>query len=333
MSRTLGTNRAFYILLALSLLPLFLVFKMFTKITPLAVSHVLYDCKQAIEGLAIILPHSFPSLFILVLSLVVSIGILWLAYQYYKTRAFLNSFLKSEITTPKKIKHLILQLGIEGKVIIVRDNVFSSFCFGLFFPKICLSLKLVNILTRGELKAVLIHENYHLKNRDPLKILLSQVAASTFFFVPTLKDFQNYYTLSKELSADQLVVKSRLLKDLKSALSKVLNNSNPNINGIAAFADESALEQRVAALTTPHYRPGVKISFLKLAISAVYLLIAFGALDLPIHAMENGDGTHSYYVMSPEDMQKASCLLENTTAEFPFSSQEFFSPLNYSLKQ
>lgn len=333
MSRTLGTNRAFYILLAVSLLLLFLVIRLFTKITPLASGHILYDCKEALEGLAITLPHSFPSLFILVLSGVVLIGILLLGYQYYKTRAFLNSILRGKTTTPKKIKDLISELGIKGKVIIVKDSAHSSFCYGLIFPKICLSLKLVNTLTRGELKAVLIHESYHLKNSDPLKILLSRVAVSTFFFVPILKDFYNYYSLSKELSADKLVVKSKSLTDLKSALSKALNNLIPNVNGVAAFAGADSLEQRVTALAAPHYKPGVKISFIKMAISIIVLSVAFGTLGLPIHAMENPDGTHSYYIMSQEDMQIASCLSENTTAEFPFSSEESFSPLNYSPKQ
>lgn len=333
MSRTLGTNRAFYILLTVSLLLLFLILRLFTKITPLAVSHVLYDCKEAMEGLAITLPHTFPSLFILVLSFVVLVGVLLLVYQYYKTRTFLNNILRHKITTPKKIKYLISELKIEDKVVVAYDNSFSSFCYGLFFPKICLSLRLVNSLTRGELKAVLIHESYHLKNRDPLKILLSKVAVSTFFFAPTLKDFHNYFTLSKELSADQLVIKSKYLKDLKSALSKVLNNLTPNINGVAAFTGEEAIEQRVAALTEPYYKLSVNISFLKIVISLIAPLIAFGTLDLPIHAMENTDGTHSYYIMSQEDMQTASCSAKNINVEFPFSPQESFSPLTYSSKE
>lgn len=330
MSRTLGTNKAFYLLLAVSSLLLFLVFKLFNKITLLTVGHVLYDCKEAMEGLAITLPHSFPSLFILVLFFIVSIGVLLLISQYFKTRKFLNGILKDKVTTPKKIRNLILELSIDDRVIVTTGNTFSSFCYGLIFPKICLSSKLVNALTPGELKAVLIHESYHLKNRDPLKILLSKVAVSTFFFVPILRDFHNHYTLSKELSADQLVVKLRLVKNLKSALSKVLNNLSPNINGVAAFASEGVLEQRVVALTTPAFKPNVQLSIIKMAISVIVLLVIFGTLDLPIHAMENADGSHSYYVMSLEDSRMASCVTETTTSEYPFSSQQLFSPLNYS---
>ncbi len=330
MSRTLGTNRAFYILLAVSSLLLFLVMRLFTKITPLAVSHILYNCKEALEGLAITLPHSFPSLSILVLSFVISVGILLLTYQYYKTRVFLNNILRKKTNIPKRIRDLISGLGVEGKVVIVKDNIFFSFCYGLIFPRICLSSTLVNTLTDGELRAVLVHESYHLKNRDPLKILLSKVAVSTFFFVPILKDFHNYYTLSKELSADKLVIKSKSLKELKSALLKALNNLAPNINGVAAFAGGDTLEQRVAALTVPHYRPGVKISLFKMIISGILLLIAFGSLDLPIHAMENEDGSHSYYVMSLDDSRMTSCVKETLTTEYPFSSQQLFSPINYS---
>ena len=82
------------------------------------------------------------------------------------------------------------------------------------------------------------------------------------------------------------------------------------------------------------------ISFLKIAISVAVLLVIFGTLDIPIHAMENADGSHSYYVMSLEDSRMDSCVTETTTSEHPFSSQQLllrseskvslFSPLNYS---
>lgn len=327
MSRTLGTNRAFYILLAVSLLLLFLILGLFTKMTPLAVSHVLYDCKEAMEGLAAItLPHSFQSLLTLVLFFVIFAGILLLVYQYFKTRTFLDSILRGKIAAPGKVRDLILELGFDGQVCVTRNNTFPSFCYGLISPKICLSLNLVKTLTRGELKAVLIHESYHLKNKDPLKILLSRAAVAAFFFVPILKDFLNYYALSKELSADQLVVKSDSLKDLKTALTKSLGGLTvPNLSSIASFAGDNTLEQRVNALTIPDFKTGINISFVKLLVSALTLTLAFGILNLPLHAMENGNGTHSYYIMSQENMQMASCFTEN-------SSEELSSPLNYSSK-
>ncbi len=65
-----------------------------------------------------------------------------------------------------------------------------------------ISSNLIKSLSEGELKVVLLHESYHLKHRDPLKIILSQVATTMFFFVPILKDIHSHYALSKEISAD-----------------------------------------------------------------------------------------------------------------------------------
>ena len=102
--------------------------------------------------------------------------------------------LKNKVITPQKVNKIAKELGLVDKIDVVKTKSFSSFCYGFVKPRICLSLKLAKALNGRELKAVFIHETYHLKNRDPLKILLSQAATSMFFFVPTLRDIHNYYT-------------------------------------------------------------------------------------------------------------------------------------------
>lgn len=325
-----SANKAFYILFAISVLLFFLLLSLLTKALPLTLSHVLYSCKEAIAGIAFPLPHSFPSGFVFTLFFIVSGGFLLLTYQVYKTKVFIKKVLKNEqsfssnkVPMPKKVKDITSELGITSKVDIVKDNAYSSFCYGLVSPRICLGLKLVKSLTKGELKAVLIHENYHLKNRDPLKVLLSQVAVSMFFFVPILKDFHKYFILSKELAADQLVIKAKLIQDLKKALAKSLGSLTPNLSGIATFANESNLEQRINALTVPNFKTVIHISLLKAFISTLVLIPAFAILNLPVYAMEDKDGSHSYFIMSAGKMAGASCF-KDTSKEFP--------PLNYSPK-
>lgn len=330
MNYTINANKTFYILFAVSILLLFLLFSLLTKTIPLTISHSLYYCKGVIAGLGLSLPHSFPSLFILGLLLVLLSGLILLVYQVYKTKNFVNNLLKSKINTPKKVEDIALKLGIAGKVVAVKDNSFSSFCYGLIFPEICLSLKLVNSLTNRELKAVLLHESYHFKNRDPLKVLLSQIIVSMFFFVPILRDFHKYYTLSKEINADQLVINNKFIDELKSALTKTLANLTPGLNGIASFASANDLEDRVNALTNPYFKTGIKLSILRILISILVFISAFGLLNLPISAMDNGDGTHSYYVLPLEDEDLVACTKEESSLEFPFSSQSSFTSFNYS---
>lgn len=315
-----SANKAFYILFAVSGLLFLLLLSLLTKIVPLTLSHALYNCKEAIAGISFSLPHSFPPVFVFMLLAIVLAGFLLLTYQVYKTKVFVSRILKNEVPIPKKARDIISELDITRQVDIVKDNTYSCFCYGLISPRICLSLKLVNSLTKGELKAVLIHENYHLKNRDPLKVLLSQVAVSMFFFVPVLKDFHKYFILSKELAADQLVIKAKLMQDLKTALAKSLGSLTPSLSGIATFANESNLEQRINALTIPNFKTGINISLLKIIISVLVFTSAFATLSLPVYAMGDKEGGHSYFIMSAGEMAGASCFSENT------------SKLNYSPK-
>lgn len=326
----MGANPAFNILFGVTFLLSFLFLSLIFKIAPLTVSHVLYKCSEAMSGISISLPHSFPSIFILALLLIVLVDLFLLALQIYKTRVFIARILKRKAPVPKGVKNVALELGLCKQVDIVSENEYFSFCYGLIFPRICLSLKLVNSLTLGELKAVLIHESYHLKNRDPLKILLSQVTVSMFFFTPALRDFHNHFKLSKELAADQLVVQTELVKELRTALAKSIGNITPTLNTFATFASDSNLEQRVNALTLSNFSNDINISIFRMVISILILGAAFGVLSLPVHAMENGDGTHSYFIMSPADTQMVSCIKESVSTEFPFSTEGAYSSINYS---
>ncbi len=63
-----------------------------------------------------------------------------------------------------------------------------SFTFGLFFPKVVFSTGLASALSSAELDAVLTHERYHVRNFDPLKVLLARALGRAFFWLPLLRD-------------------------------------------------------------------------------------------------------------------------------------------------
>ncbi len=322
-----SANKSFYLLITVSLLIFLLIVSLLSKITPLTISHALYRCSEAIQGISISLPHAFPQLFVLLLFLIIGIGLLLLALQIYKTRMFVNKIIKNRIGTPNAVEKIASGIGISGKIIVVKGNNMSSFCFGLINPEIVLSKKLIDALTNTEIKAVLLHESYHLKNRDPLKILLSQVTISIFFFVPILKDFHKYYSLSKEISADRMVIQHQALAELKSALLKTISNGAPKISGVASFAGEGMLEERIRALTNNKSRVGLELSVLNVTVSLFVLVFAFSILHLPVHAMENDDGSHSYFIISSLEAHLLTCDKEVDTADIPFIKNELFTPI------
>jgi beta-lactamase regulating signal transducer with metallopeptidase domain len=324
-----SANKAFYFLFIVSGLLILLLLSLLTKIGPLTIEHALYSCKQAITGFSIWLPHSSPPLFIVILLFIFLTGLSFLIYQINKTRKFVNNLLLTKVKTPQRVNEIAKEVGILGKVVVIETNSLTSFCYGLTLPRICLSLNIVKKLTDNELKAVLLHEKYHLQNRDPLKVLLSQVAISMFFFVPILRDFHKHYSYSKEIHADQVVSHTKYAKDLKSALLKTLTSSSPNLSGVAFFSGEGILEERVKALTSPNFKLRIQLSLSKILISFLVFAFSFLLLDLQVHAMENGDGSHSYFILSPEDDHLLFCDRENDTKDLPLGIPNLFSPADH----
>lgn len=318
MSDVMGATKPFYTLLVISVLAFLMVFGLLTKTVPLTVAHTIYYCQGALSNIVFTLPHSFPSIFVLVLSLVMLGVFSLLIFQVLKTTLFVRKMLKDKVRTPKKVRDIVLELGIQDKLAVVLSGKLSSFCYGYIKPRILLSTGLINSLNKGELKAVLLHESYHLKRSDPLKILLSQVAATMFFFVPILRDFHSHYVLSKEITADQLAIQDRGGQDIRSALMKMLNFPTPSFLGVTSFANENSLEERIEILTNPGEGLRIKISKIRLVLSTVVFLSALALLNLPVYAVENGHNSHAYFICPYGDQCTMAC------------SQKQFTPANYS---
>lgn len=326
----MGGNKSFYILLIISVFVLLMIFGLLTKIAPLAVAHTIYYCQAMLSNIVFTLPHSFPSIFVLTLSLVMLVGFSLLIFQLSKTTLFIRKVLKNKTAAPKKISNLSLELDIQDSLDVVKSKDLSSFCYGYINPRICLSIGLIKSLGKDELKAVLLHESYHLKHKDPLKILLSQVAVTMFFFVPLLKDFHNHYALSKEISADRLAIKFKGLKELRSALVKVFNYSNPSLSAVTAFAGDSNLESRIRVLADQKNKIGIKISKVKLFVSFLVIMLTLVLLNLPVYAIEMEGNHHAYFICNYGDECVLACSKGETTMETPFSTQKPFTPANYS---
>lgn len=330
MTNLIGANKALSILFVIFTLSLLILLGLIIKISPLTISHTIYYCQKAITNIILTLPHSAPSIFVTLSSLIIFIGLMLLIIKTHRTYRFVKVIIKQRIDTPNKVLVIARKLGITNKIDIIESNRFSSFCYGLFKPRICLSLNLVKSLNIGELEAVLIHESYHLKNRDPLKILLSQIAASMFFFIPTIGDFHNYYTLSKEVDADRLAIKMEKIRDLRSALTKTILNIAPALPGIASLANGDDLEKRVQFLIDTKQRIEFKLSFTRLIISVLFFTLATLTFSLPVFAIKNSDNTHSYFICLNGSKCTLSCYEQGVIGEIPFGKENNFTPINYS---
>ncbi|WP_419960953.1 M56 family metallopeptidase [Psychrobacillus sp. BM2] len=173
------------------------------------------------------------------------------------------------------------QMHSSGKkdFIIISNPVPMAITMGFMKPKIIISTGLINLLTDDELKAVVAHEIYHKDNRDPLKIFLLSLCASTIGYIPILKWFSHQYRIIQEVLADEFAIrKQETSMNLGSALLKMLKVGKQEKMpfAYASFADTSVnyrIEYMLNPLKDVQWRIPLKKAFLSLVV--FILLCAF----------------------------------------------------------
>ncbi len=281
---------------------------LFVKTIPLTFAHAVYFCQKSFTN-AIAFPHTTPFLLLLFLTFIFIIGSIIFVIQVMQTRRFIKNRVKRSMIAPKKLQSSSRLMSFKNKIDVIDDTSHLSFCYGLLRPRICLSTGLIQKLTKNELKAVLIHEEYHLKNYDPLRIILGKTASRMLFFIPTLRDIQRQYTFSKELAADAIVIKNGQKQSLISALMKTLSTSG--LSGVAAFSSSDDLEKRIVHLTNQKTYISITLSKRNLLFSLTSLSLLFVMLSTPVHAVamntKSMDMMDTIYICPFGDSCLAAC--------------------------
>ncbi|WP_160646978.1 M56 family metallopeptidase [Chengkuizengella marina] len=116
------------------------------------------------------------------------------------------------------------ELNVRTNVqIIYDDKIESPSITGFFVPKISISKKLFESLSRNEKKYVLLHELTHIKKKDILIHWMSMVVQTIHWFNPII--WYSFYKMRKdcELSCDASIL-SRLKKDEQIVYGNTLLN-------------------------------------------------------------------------------------------------------------
>jgi Zn-dependent protease with chaperone function len=133
--------------------------------------------------------------------------------------------------------------GVVGLVDLVANARPFGFVYGWRCPRICVSTGLIARLSAQELEAVLRHEAWHLRRRDPLRFWIVHSILVVFRFVPIMSRLGHQVILVSEIAADRhVVITMGTPRALASALLKVADESLL----LPAFA--GYLDARVAAL-------------------------------------------------------------------------------------
>lgn len=157
----------------------------------------------------------------------IALGLVTLFRQLIETVVLIRSLLSRRIATRGALAALAAELNLGGRVDVVRDRRPFSFCYWFLRPRICLSTGLVQRLDADELRAVLLHERYHLRHRDPLRLVIARYFAAGLYVVPVVDELVAHYTVQKEIAADQDAVRTvGGVRALASALYKVLPDAD-----------------------------------------------------------------------------------------------------------
>ncbi len=180
-----------------------------------------------------------------------------------------------------RLRRLMRKCALARNTVLVRTDQPLVFTHGLLIPKVWLSTGLMRVLRDDELEAVLYHEAYHLRVRDPLKMLVVHCLSRALFFAPVARDLCDTYSTAKELAADAYA--TRTMGDalpLARALRKLIA-ARPAVGLSAALVGETSItETRLLALLDPAH-PLPYLPMKHLGLSLLWLLVFAAVLFAP----------------------------------------------------
>jgi Zn-dependent protease with chaperone function len=146
-------------------------------------------------------------------------GTVNLSLQLWRTRRHLRRLSPLVSPMPRRLKRLSKELGIDGQTVFVASDRPFAFCGGYWQPRVWVSAGLLVHLDEEELAAVLRHEAHHLRQRDPLRLLVVHTLRKALFFLPVVRYLSGCYEVEQEISADWAAGE---MLPLASALHKLL---------------------------------------------------------------------------------------------------------------
>jgi Zn-dependent protease with chaperone function len=178
-------------------------------------------------------------------------GVWSLRRQIASSRRLAQRVDELELPLPEELDRAAGRAGLVGRLVLVDSSEAFSFTYGAVTPRVAISRGLVAATSPRELDAVLEHERYHVRNLDPLKVLLARGLLATFFYLPALRELRARYIAGRELAADRRALESCGRAQLAGALFKVVRGPRwPELGAAAAIGGAELLEVRVAQLET-----------------------------------------------------------------------------------
>jgi Zn-dependent protease with chaperone function len=174
-----------------------------------------------------------------------------LARQMLASRRLAREMNVLTCRSPERLTRAAALCGLDARVVLLDAPEVFSFVYGALTPRVAVSHGLLERVSGSELRAVLEHERYHVRNLDPLKVMLMRALASALPFLPVLDSLRAHYLASRELAADRHALAACGRRPLAGALLKVARGPRWSEHDLtASFADSELLNLRLLQLET-----------------------------------------------------------------------------------
>lgn len=253
--------------------------------------HVVEFCLTIWNALSVQLAYRLMFIGLVVLALSVFAFIARVTWNAWLTRQYVRKLLGAKQDASPKLTRVLDGLQLAACVDVVAIAQPFAFSYGWRKPRVLVTRGLVETLDEHELFGVLAHEKYHLEQREPLKILIARALRDAIIFFPILNDLVENYVLLQEIAADQTALARGAKREaLASALLKVFRSPTWDALGVGAY---SPFGERVQHLAEPHRKFNWRISWLRVGVSFVAVILLVLAVLHPMAPMALGEALHA----------------------------------------
>lgn len=194
--------------------------------------------------------------------------------QWYLSRKWVRHF------RSQAHKRLTKQLNYKYRkwnteLIVVEDDAFLALTIGMLRPKIVVSTGVFDLFNDHEVKAILLHEWYHCRNRDNIKMFIAALLADGFGYLPIIQPSVRFYHTIKELLADRFAIQQMGTElHLGNVLLKLVKMGKIQRREAAIHFTETAMDYRIKQILEPEKAVKVPMAlFRPFLLSCSFLLL------------------------------------------------------------
>ncbi len=173
------------------------------------------------------------------------IAAIFFSYRYFSYGKVLREAIPIQ-AVPNLDEEMFTFMGIR---VYVSDRIASPITYGVVKQKVILP-KYYFLLSREQLKYILIHEKVHISRRDNLKKMLVIVAVCIHWFNPFVWAMYYFYNRDMELACDESVIRQvgqNKRKEYASALISLAEQEYKSVPLYSAFG-KSAIRERISMI-------------------------------------------------------------------------------------